>query len=371
TLLADFGADVIRIERQGGSEDRTLAPVTDDGEGALFLQLNRNKRSLTLDPRAAGAGEILRRLVAKTDVVVANVPTMALAKMGIDYPTLSEIRADIILANVSCFGPIGPWADRPGFDSVGQAMCGSAYLSGEGDTPYRTPISWVDHATALYTAFGVMVALHERAQTGRGQQINGSLLGSALAFSSNLLIEQAVKGLNRTATGNRSLFNGPTDAFRTTDGWIVTQVVGQPLFKRWVQLMGEPNWLEDPRFATDQLRGDNGALLSERMAAWCATRTSAEALDALGSANIPAGPVLSPQQALDHEQVQAMGILAPTMVAGLDQPAPLMLPPITLGATPADIRLRPPGIGEHTDEILAELSFSEAEREQLKADRAV
>ena len=371
TLLADFGADVIRIERHGGSEDRTLAPVTDEGEGALFLQLNRNKRSMTLDPHAPGANEVLRRLVGRADVVVANVPTFALAKMGIDYPTLSAIRPDIILANVSAFGPVGPWADRPGFDSVGQAMCGSAYLSGEGDPPYRTPVSWVDHATALYAAFGVMVALHERGRSGRGQQIDGSLLGSALAFSSTSLIEQALTRPDRVASGNRSLLNGPTDTFRTTDGWIVTQVVGQPLFKRWTQLMGEPRWLEDPRFATDQLRGDNGELLSARMAAWCATRSSSDALDALAQAKIPAGPVLSPQQALEHEQVQGMGILAPTQVAGLDRPAPLTLPPITLGATPADIRLRPPRVGEHTDEILAELGFSAAEREQLRTDRCV
>jgi crotonobetainyl-CoA:carnitine CoA-transferase CaiB-like acyl-CoA transferase len=136
-------------------------------------------------------------------------------------------------------------------------------------------------------------------------------------------------------------------------------------------LIGEPAWLEDPRFAADQLRGDNGVLLSQRMAQWCATRSTAEALDALARANIPAGPVLSPRQALEHEQVRGMGIFAPTEVAGLDQPAPLTLPPIALAATPADIRRPPPGIGEHTDEILAELAFSEAERARFRADQVV
>lgn len=153
------------------------------------------------------------------------MPTVALAKMGIDYATLCGIRPDIVFANISAFGPGGPWADRPGFDSVGQAMCGSAYLSGDGEPPYRTPISWVDHATALYAAFGVMVALHERARSGRGQQIDGSLLGSALAFSSVFLIEQALKCPDRGPIGNRSLLNGPTDTFRTMDSWVVTQVV--------------------------------------------------------------------------------------------------------------------------------------------------
>jgi crotonobetainyl-CoA:carnitine CoA-transferase CaiB-like acyl-CoA transferase len=360
TLLADFGADVIRIERRSGSEDRTIAPVTDDGEGALFLQINRNKRSLTLDPRAPGADEVVRRLVESADVVVANVPTSALAKMGIDYATLTAIRPDIILANVSSFGPVGPWAERPGFDSVGQAMCGSAFLSGDGDQPYRSPITWVDHATAVYAAFGVMVALFERQVSGRGQQIDGSLLGSAMAYSSTFLIEQALTGINRTAIGNRSFLNGPTDSFRTTDGWIVTQVVGQPIFKRWVALIAEPEWLDDPRFMTDELRGQNGAVLSERMARWCAERSSEEALDALGRANIPAGPVLSPQAAIDHPQVQAMGLFAPTKVHGLDQPVPLTRAPINLSATPADIRRAPPAIGEHSDEILAELGFDAA-----------
>ncbi len=360
TLMADFGADVIRIERRSGSEDRTIAPVTDEGEGALFLQINRNKRSLTLDPRAPGADEVVRRLVASADVVVANVPTSALAKMGIDYDTLTAIRPDIILANISSFGPVGPWADRPGFDSVGQAMCGSTFLSGDGDQPYRTPITWVDHSTAVYAAFGVMVALFERKASGRGQQIDGSLLGSALAFSSTFLIEQALTGMNRTATGNRSFLNGPTDSFRTTDGWIVTQVVGQPIFKRWAALIEEPAWLDDPRFATDDLRGENGVVLSERMARWCAERSSQDALDALGHAGIPAGPILSPQAAIDHPQVQAMGIFVPTKVHGLDRPAPLTRAPVNLSVTPADIRRPPPAIGEHSDEILEELGFDAA-----------
>jgi crotonobetainyl-CoA:carnitine CoA-transferase CaiB-like acyl-CoA transferase len=366
TLLGDFGADVIRIERRGGSEDRTIAPVTDAGEGALFLQVNRNKRSMTFDPRKPGATEVIRRLVASADVVVANVPASALAKMGIDYPTLCAIRPDIILANVSSFGPVGPWAERTGFDSVGQAMSGSTYLSGTGEEPFRTPITWVDHLTAVYAAYGVMVALFERASSGRGQMVDGSLLGSALAASSTFLIEQAMTGMNRTAIGNRSFLNGPTDTFRTTDGWVVTQVVGQPLFKRWADLMEEPLWLEDPRFATDDLRGENGAILSERMAHWCVGRSSQAVLDALGAASIPAAPVLSPQEAIDHPQVQAMGILAPTMVPNLDRPVPLLRPPVELSGTPAEIRLPPPAIGEHSEALLAELGFSVEEIVELR-----
>lgn len=371
TLLADFGADVIRVERRGGSEDRAIAPVTEMGEGALFLQINRNKRSLTLDPRHKDANDILRRLIATADIVVANVPTAALASMGIDYATLRSIRPDIILANVSSFGPVGPWKDRVGFDSVGQAMCGSAYLSGEPGQPYRTPITWVDHATALYATVGVMMALMERQRSGRGQQVDGSLLGSALAFSTTYLLEQALREPDRTPIGNRSFVNGPTDMFRTRDGWIVTQVVGDPLFRRWVRLMEEPEWLEDPRFISDEARGHNGAALSERMGRWCAGLTSADALEALARAGIPAGPVLSPRQVLEHPQVRAMNIFQGVPCAGLAAPAPLTRAPVGLSETPAQIRTPPPAVGEHTDEILGSLGFTSAEIRAFRAGGAI
>lgn len=366
-LLADFGADVIRVERPGGGEDRAITPVTDEGEGAVFLQGNRNKRSLTLDPRGEQGRAALARLVATADVVVVNVPESVLPKMGLDYASLSAIKPDIILTNTSSFGPEGPWADRPGFDSVAQAMCGSAFLSGPGDVPYRTPITWADSSTALYAAFGTMVALFDRARTGRGQQVTGSLMASALAFSATYLIEQAVRAPDRTAIGNRSFVNGPTDTFRTKDGWIVTQCVGPAIFKRWTQLTGEPQWLDDPRFATDELRGENGAVLSDRMARWCIERTNEEALDQLAACSIPAGPVLSPQQALDHPQVAAMKMLVPTAVAGAPVPVPLVAAGVALSATPSQIRTAPPRAGEHSREVLMEIGFSADEVDALVA----
>lgn len=355
TVLADFGADVIRIERRGGSEDRKLVPVTDEGEGAIFLQLGRNKRSLTLDTRQPGAGAILERLIATADVIVANVPPSALAPMGIDYETVRRIKPDIIHCNVSSFGTKGPWAERGGFDSIGQAMSGAAYLSGTPGQPIRQPITWVDHAAGLYAAIGVMMALFERKQSGRGQEVNASLLGSALSFGATYLIEQALTGIGRTAIGNRSFVNGPTDMFACIDGWIVTQVVGDALFRRWARMLEEPEWTQDARFRTDQLRGENGATLSERMVRWCAERSSAEALDTLAAAGIPAGPVLSPQGALDHPQVQALGLFQDVRYAGLN--APLVRIPVDLGETPADIRRAPAQVGEHNAELLAELGF--------------
>lgn len=372
TILADFGADVIRVERRGGGEDRLLVPVTEEGEGSLFLQINRNKRSLTYDPRHPDAAEIRRRLIAGADVVVVNVPPSALPAMGLDYESLRAIRPDIILANISSFGTSGPWKDRGGFDSVGQAMCGSTYLSGEEGHPYRTPITWVDHAAGLYAAIGILMALIERGKSGRGQQVDASLLGSAMAFSSTYLIEQALTGIGRTAIGNRSFVNGPTDLFATSDGWIVTQVVGDPLYRRWVKLIGEPEWLEDPRFANDELRGINGAALSERMGRWCGERTTQAALDDLAAAGIPAGPVLSPQQALEHPQVQGIGLFQDVAYPGLgDRPAPLTRVPVTLSATPGDIRTSPPTVGQHNRELLAELGFSAGEIDDLAGTGAI
>jgi crotonobetainyl-CoA:carnitine CoA-transferase CaiB-like acyl-CoA transferase len=285
--------------------------------------------------------------------------------MGLDYANLSAIRPDVILVNTSSFGPVGPWADRPGFDSIGQAMSGSAYLSGPGDVPYRTPYTWVDNATAVYAAFGVMVALFERSRTGRGQRVGGNLLATAMSFGAAYLIEQAVRAPDREAIGNRGFVNGPTDTFRTRDGWIVMQVVGPAIFKRWAELMGEPEWLDDPRFGTDQLRGGNGTILSERMARWCAERTNDEALETLATANIPAGPVLSPREALAHPQVEAMGLLVPIDIAGAADPVPLIAPAIVLSATPGTIRTAPPRAGEHSREILVEIGMTQAEIDAL------
>ena len=371
TLLADFGADVIRVERIGGGEDRSIAPVTEFGEGSLFLQINRNKRSLTLNPGAPGAREVMDRLVASADVVIVNVPDSALAKMRLDYATLRDIRPGIILLNISSFGQRGPWADRPGFDSVGQAMSGSAYLSGTGDTPYRTPITWVDHASAVYGALGVMLALRTRDLTGAGQQVSGSLLGSALAYSSTFLIEEVITEIGRTAIGNRSFLNGPTDTFRTRDGWIVTQTVGPALFKRWVTLIAEPEWLEDPRFLDDTLRGVNGEVLSERMAKWCMDKSSEDALNLLAKAGIPAGPVLSPKEAFEHPQVKAMGFFENFSIKGLGDPAPIMRPPVELSKTPATLRSAPPSIGEHNLELLEELGFERDVIAGLKKDGVI
>ncbi len=371
TLLGDLGAEVIRIEKRGGSEDRFVGPVADGGEGALFLQVNRNKKGMTLDPATPAGREVVRRLVATADVVVANLPPQRLRALGLDWETVSQLRPSLVLTTISAFGRGGPYEERLGFDGIGQAMSGAMYLSGHPGEPMKAYVPWVDFGTAGLAAFATVAALYERRTTGLGRHVEASLLHTAVSVANAPLIEQQVRKLDRVATGNRAQTAGPSDAFRTADGWVLVQVVGQPLFARFAALIGEPELVGDPRFADDNARGAHGAELSERMARWCAARTTADALSALERAQIPAGPVQSPAQALADPHIRATGMLRAVDYPGLPTPAPVTDTPVRFGGAAVDALVRAPLLGEHTDDILRELGYDAAAIAALRADQVV
>ena len=370
-LLADMGAEVIRIEKVDGSEDRYLAPISEGGEGGAFMQLARNKRGLTLNPMKPEGREIVKKLVAKTDVVIANLPPDTLKTMGLDYESLKKVKPDIILTMISAFGTGGPYSNRVGFDGLGQAMSGAMYLSGTPEQPVKSYTPFIDFGTASLAAFGTMTALFERQKSGLGQIVEGSLFNTALTMMNGTAIEQDALKVNRVASLNRAQTTAPSDTFKTKNGWVLVQSVGGPLFERWARLMGEEHWITDPRMKDDLSRGEHGQIISDRMSIWCAERTSEEALAEMEEARLPAGPVLSPQQVLDDPHIKAKNLFQATDFPGLDKPAPLMRTPVELSKTPGEIRHRAPQLGEHTDAILMEIGYNASEIAKLRSKRIV
>jgi len=370
-LLADMGADVVRVDRRHGSEDRYIAAITESGEGGGFLSLNRNKRNVTLDTSKPESAEVIRRLVQGADVVVANLPNNVLKNMRLDYDSLKAVKPDIILARISTFGPDGPYANRVGFDTVAQAMSGAMSLTGFPGAPIRDIVPFEDYGTALHTAFGVMVALYHSQQTGEGQIVDGSLLATGVTYVQGLLAERSVLSIERRQLGNTSFYAAPSDAYKTKDGWIVVSAVGNDMFARWARLVGREDFIGDPRFAGDQLRADNRAAITEAMNAWLATRTTEQAIAELEKARVPAGPVLDLQQVLDDPQVKARELLRYVEHPGAAKPVPLADTAVRLSATPGGIRSRAATLGEHTDEVLREIGYTDAEIAKLRESQVV
>ena len=370
-LLGDMGAEVIRIDKLSGSEDRYLVPVAESGEGPLFLALNRNKKSLTLNPMKPQGREIVENLVKTADIVIANLPQPTLEAMGIDYDSLRAIKPDIILTTVTAYGNGGPYSERVGFDGVAQALAGATYMGGRPGDPMKSFVPFADFGTATMAAFGTLSALIERNKTGNGQLVEAALTRTVMAFNIALLAEEAIKSIDRPSYGNRGYSAGPSDIFKTTDGAVMVQVVGQPLFERWAKLMGEESWLQDPRFATDMDRGENGELLSARMQMWCKDMSTKEVLDALDEARIPCGPVLSAKQVLQDPHIKAMDFLQDMNFPGLKTPIPINTTPVKLSQTPGTIRQRTAELGEHTDEILNSLGYTADKISEMRNARVV
>ena len=367
-LLADMGADVLRVEKREGGEDRWVQSVTDGGEGGTFLQCNRNKRSLTLDSTTPEGADITRRLVARSDIVIANMPAAGMRASGLDYESLCAVKPDIILASATAYGEGGPYSDRIGFDGAGQVMSGAVYRQGLPDLPIRTVVPQADFGTALTLTIGVMMALYHRSQTGQGQHVEGALLPTALMLSNAFLIERELLGVDKPRATNRGTSVAPCDLYEVSDGWVLLQIAGQPMFKRWCRLIGREELFDDPRFADDDSRWEHGDFLNDLMQQWCSGKTKAEALAALEAAKLPAAPLNSPQEVLDDPHVAAMGYLKRVPFPGASKPVPLIETPFRLSATPGSIRRRAPLLGEHTDEVLAEIGYQTSEIAALRRD---
>lgn len=365
-LLAEMGADVVRVERLQGGDDRYLMPSTEQGEGAQFLQCNVGKRCLALDMGKPASREVMRRMIAQADVVVANFSPAALKHFGLDYPSLRAIKEDIILTTATAYGSDGALSERIGFDGVGQAVSGAIWLSGIPGHPYRSATAFVDFGTALSCAYGTLGAIIGKMRTGKGALVEASLAGTAMTIMNQILIEQATGYNARVPTGNRSPISGPSDVFMAKDGWFIMQVIGAKMFERWAKLVGRLELLNDPRYSSDIQRGRNGDELSRIMADWAAERSREECLSTLVASGIGCGPVLSPAEVVKGEMD-----LARTFLRMVDYPGsngiPIAHAPAKLSGGMIDAPARPPRLGEHTDAVLTDYGFVDGEIADLRA----
>lgn len=370
SILGDLGAEVIRVEPHGGADDRYLLRLDGFEDGAQFLALNRNKKSITMDLRSARGREVLARLVAVADVTLTNMPPPALAKLGLDHASLKAANPRIITANVSAYGPEGPLSGRNGFDLIGQAMSSATYMSGWPGRPVRTAANYVDFGTGLGTAIGVMAALMHRQQTGEGQEVQASLLQTALTFMNAVLLE-ASTGVDRPPAEGRSPYAGPAELVPTSDGAVVVQVVGPAMFRRLAEAIGRPEIADDPRFETDEKRGAAGAELSAILADWAAPLTMEQAMEALAQARIPSGPALSPIQAINDPGVRGSGVFQDHQPRADGPVLPLAGLIARLSASPGTIRAPASSPGADTRATLRQAGFTDDEIDALAADGCV
>lgn len=366
-LMADLGADVIRIETPGGAEDRSTLPFKDGFHGGVgFTQLGRNKRGLSLDLSKEEGRAVFDRLLPTADIVVANLPRRTAASLGLDYERMAAIKPDIIFVHMTTFGNDGPYADRLGFDAIAQVMSGLTHISGDPGKPMKHNSAWVDMSTGFLAAFGAMAALHHRDRTGEGQKVETNLLQTALTVGNYFLFDQYCNQTNRVGTGNRAQSGGPADLIQTKDGWVYMVALGDPMFRRFMRMIGREDLVDDPRFANDELRAENGAVLSAIVTDWARQYGNAEILQILEVNRIPAGPLLTPQEALDDPHVRDQ-FLVEVPVEGLARPLPYVKPPVTFSKTPGEIRKGPPRPGEDGDAVLAEAGFGPEEIAALRA----
>ena len=379
--LADLGAEVIKVERPGvGDETRTWGPPyvkdadgADTTESAYYLCANRNKRSVTIDFSRPRGVALVKRLLARSDVLVENFKVGGLAKFGLGYEQLREEFPGLVYCSITGFGQTGPYAHRPGYDMMAQGMGGLISITGEPDRPpSKVPVAINDIMTGMYTAVALLSALRHRDSTGEGQQVDVGLLDVQVSWLANVASNYLVGGKIPRRLGTAHPNSVPYQVFPTGDGFIIIAANNDGQFERFCRAAGTPDLLEDPDFASNALRVRNRDRLISTIEAVTRTRGTDAWMEALESAGVPCAPVNTMDRVFADPQVEARGmqIRMPHPLAGED--VRLVGSPIRLSATPVSYRRAPPTLGQHTDEVLAEvLDLSEGERAALREEGVI
>jgi len=355
-ILGDQGAEVIKVERPGtGDDTRTWGPPFAGGESAYYLCANRNKKSIVVDLKQSAGVEVVRELAANSDVLVENFTPGLMARFGLDYESLREINPRLVYASITAYGQEGPYRDRPGYDMVLSAVGGLMWITGERDgDPCKVGVAVTDVMTGVYASGAITSALLWRERSGRGQYLDISLLDVQVSGLANIASNYLVAGQEavRHGTAHESII--PYQVFKTRDRPIAIAVANQKLWVNFCGLVGKEEWLEDPRFESNPKRVENRDALVPLIDELFAEKTCDEWLDLLLSAAIPCGPVNNMEHLFADPQV-----LHRNMVAEISHPTigSLRLAgiPIKYSETPGDIRLHPPLLGEHTDEVLSQV----------------
>jgi crotonobetainyl-CoA:carnitine CoA-transferase CaiB-like acyl-CoA transferase len=350
-LLADHGAEVIKVEPPKGDSARAMPPFV-NGESAPFMTWNRNKRSIVLDLKQAADKEALLRLIDRADVLVENYRPGVLDRLGLGWPVLQQRNKRLILASISGFGQTGPYSSRGGFDLITQAMSGLMSTNGPADgPPHRLPIAISDVTAGMFLAFGVLAAVEARHRTGEGQHVETSLLEAATSLAVYESAHYFATGTRPERIGQAHRGSSPYQCFQTADGYITVGGSQQKFFAGFCELVGAPELLTDPRFANNAERVKHNDALVAALAEKLRQQPSAHWLAALETLGIPAGPVLHYDEVFTDPQILARG-----MVVETDHPVTgrfkTMGVTVKLSATPGSVRRAAPRLGEHTDEVL-------------------
>ena len=361
-VLADMGADVIKVEPPGGdSTRRSLGFRMGGDDTAAFLAVNRNKRSLTLDLKQDEHRAAFVRLAREADVVLENNRPGVARRLGVDYETLAKVNPRLVYASISGFGQTGPYSQRPGYDLIAQGLSGVMSVTGEPDgNPVKSGIPIGDLSAGLFCAVAILSALHARERTGRGQYIDTSLFEGALALSIWETAELWATGRVPGKLGSAHRLTAPYQALRTADGYITVGGNTQPLFERLCTAVEAPQLVEDPRFATNDDRMANVSELVEELEAALASRTTDEWVAALVDGGVPCGPIHDYAEVFadEHTRAREMEVTIEHPVEGMIRGLGI---PVKLSDTPGSVRRPAPLLGQHTEEILRDAGFSAEE----------